>query len=56
MTKRKDGEEEAITILKNLGTVVDIDYYDDNSKESLPDIRCNDGRYIEVTHTHHDTI
>ena len=54
MSERKKGEQEAITILKNLGIEVDNDYYDDNSHKSMPDIKCKDGRYIEVTHTHHN--
>lgn len=54
MPKRKKGELEAITILENLGIEIDKDYYDDNSQNSMPDIRCKDGRYIEVTHTFHN--
>lgn len=54
MSKRKRGEQEAIIILGNLGIEIDKDYYDDNSHNSMPDIRCKDGRYIEVTHTFHN--
>ena len=54
MLGRKKGELEAITILRNIGIEVDVTYYDDNSHKSMPDIRCKDGRYIEVTHTFHN--
>lgn len=54
MSGRKQGEIEAITILENIGKQVDRDYFDDNSHKSMPDVRCKDDRYIEVTHTHHD--
>ena len=50
----KIGEEEAIAILEKLGIEIDKSYYDDNSRKSMPDIKCKDGRYIEVTHTHHN--
>lgn len=54
MPKRKKGEREAITILEHLGIEIDKNYYDDNSQQSMPDIRCKDGQYIEVTHTFHN--
>ena len=54
MLKRKKGEQEAITILENLGIEIDTSYHDDNSQQSMPDIRCKGGRYIEVTHTFHN--
>ncbi len=54
MPERKTGEQEAITILENFGIEIDKSYYDDNSRKSMPDIRCKDGRYIEVTHTNHN--
>ena len=54
MPKRKNGEQEAIIILENLGIEIDKTYYDDNSQQSMPDIKCKDGRYIEVTHTYHN--
>ena len=54
MSKHKRGELEAILILENLGIEIDKDYYDDNSKKSMPDIKCKDGHYIEVTHTLHN--
>lgn len=54
MQWRKKGESEAIIILENIGIEIDRDYYDDNSHKSMPDIRCKDGRYIEVTHTLHN--
>lgn len=54
MLKRKKGEQKAITILENLGIEIDRNYHDDNSQQSMPDIRCINGRYIEVTHTLHN--
>ena len=54
MPGRKQGEIEAITILESIGIQVDRDYLDDNGQNSMPDIRCKDGRYIEVTHTLHN--
>ena len=54
MSGRKQGELEAITILERFGIQVDRDYLDDNSHKSMPDVRCKDGRYIEVTHTLHN--
>ncbi len=54
MTGRKQGEQEAIAILENIGIQVDRDYSDDNSHQRMPDIRCKDGRFIEVTHTRHN--
>ena len=54
MPGRKKGELEAITILESIGIQVDRDYLDDNSHKSMPDIRCKDGRFIEVTHTFHN--
>jgi len=54
MPGRKQGELEAITILESIGIQVDRDYFDDNSHKSMPDIRCKDGRYIEITHTYHN--
>ena len=54
MLKRKQGENEAINILVNLGIEIDREYYDDNSRNSMPDIKCKDGHYIEVTHTLHN--
>lgn len=52
--KKKKGEQQAVEILKTLGIVVDENYCDDNSCESMPDLKCLDGRYIEVTHTKHN--
>ena len=55
MQKRKTGEQEAITILENLGIEIDKDYYDDNSQKNMPDIKYkDDDRYIEITHTLHN--
>ncbi len=54
MPGRKKGELEAITILESIGIQVDRDYLDDNSHKSMPDVKCTDGRYIEVTHTLHN--
>lgn len=54
MPGRKKSELEAITILESIGIQVDRNYYDDNSHKSMPNIRCKDGRYIEITHTFHN--
>ncbi len=54
MAKRKDSEECALRILSSLGIEMDLDYYDDNSKKSMPDLKYLDGRYVEVTHTKHN--
>jgi len=54
MVKRKTGEKEAIIILKTIGIQLNEDYYDDNSRSSMPDLRYADGRGIEVTHTRHN--
>ena len=54
MSNRKKGEQEAITILEKLDIEIDNNYYDDNSHKSMPDIRCKDGQYIEITHTFHN--
>ncbi len=51
---RKRGETEAIIILKAIGIDVDETYHDDNSVDSMPDIKCKDGHFIEVTHTKHN--
>jgi len=42
MAKRKQGENEAITILENLGVEFDKEYCDDNSHDSMPDVRYKD--------------
>jgi len=54
MKKRKQGEKEALEILKNLEIEMNEDYYDDNSSPSMPDLKYADGRGIEVTHTRHN--
>ncbi len=54
MKMRKKGEDEAIIILKSIGVEVDKDYYDDNSVESMPDLKTKEGQKIEVTHTYHN--
>lgn len=51
----KQGEGEAKLILESFGIEFDDSYCDDNSSESMPDLRYKDGRYLEVTHTHHNT-
>lgn len=48
----KQGENEAIEILKKIG-ISDITMNDDNSNQSMPDLKCGNGRFIEVTHTKH---
>lgn len=50
----KKGEEQAKIILESLGIEFDDSYCDDNSSESMPDLRYKDGRYLEVTHTQHN--
>ena len=50
----KKGEQEAKTILHNKGAVFDENYCDDNSQNSMPDLRLANGRFIEVTHTQHN--
>lgn len=50
----KQGEKEAQTILDRLGISFDLSYCDDNSAQSMPDLKTADGRYIEVTHTKHN--
>lgn len=52
--KKKQGEQEAKQILEVKGFVFDSSYCDDNSKESMPDLRFANGRYLEVTHTLHN--
>lgn len=54
--RRKNGEQEAIDILKTIGIIIDDTYRDDNSKPGMPDLRYADdsARYVEVTHTKHD--
>ena len=47
---RKQGENEAIQILQKKGYEFDLDYKDQNSGESMPDLKYKDGRYLEVTH------
>jgi len=54
MIERKQGENEALEILKNIGIEMDEDYTDDNSKPKMPDLRYKNGRFIEVTHTKHN--
>lgn len=53
---RKNGEEEAITILKAIGKIIDEKYKDDNSRPNMPDLKYAEepDHYIEVTHTNHD--
>lgn len=50
----KKGEREAQIILEQLGVLFDLSYCDDNSAQSMPDLKTADGRYIEVTHTKHN--
>ena len=51
---RKRGEVEAMMILQAKGIVFEQDYIDTGSENSKPDLKCSDGRYIEVTHTLHN--
>lgn len=50
----KKGEQEAKQILQLKGFEFDDTYCDDNSKQSMPDLRFKNGRYLEVTHTLHN--
>lgn len=50
----KKGEAEAMQILKLKGIAFDESYCDDNSKNSMPDLRYAEGRFLEVTHTYHN--
>lgn len=52
--KQKQGEQEAMEILKAKGYIFDELHVDDGRKKSLPDLRFADGRYLEVTHTYHN--
>lgn len=54
--KFKQGELEARAILENKGYVFDTNYWDNNSKDSMPDLKYKGGNYIEVTHTRHNHI
>ncbi len=56
MSKRKKGENEAVIILESIGIKIDKNYLDDNSRASMPDLKCENGRYIEVTHTKHNNF
>ena len=53
---RKNGEQEALSILRAQGFVFDESYGDDGTKHSNPDLRYSDGRYLEVTHTYHNNV
>lgn len=53
--KRKQGENEALQILKTKGIEFNEQHYDKGQAgHSLPDLQYADGRYLEVTHTLHD--
>ena len=54
MNNKKRGEIEAKIILNKLGYDFDDSYKDDNSSESMPDLKLKNGRFIEVTHTKHN--
>lgn len=56
MSKRKKGENEAVIILESIGIKIEKNYLDDNSRASMPDLKCENGRYIEVTHTKHNNF
>lgn len=56
MSKRKKGEKEAVIILESIGIKIDKEYLDDNSQASMPDLKNENGRYIEVTHTKHNNF
>lgn len=51
----KQGEQEAKIILERKGILFDDDYGDDNSRNSMPDLKyLGENRYLEVTHTVHN--
>lgn len=50
----KKGELQAKHILQAKGFEFDGAYCDDNSEESMPDLKYKDGRFFEVTHTLHN--
>lgn len=53
--KRKQGENEALRILKSKGITFNELYFDDGQAgRSLPDLQYTDGRYLEITHTLHN--
>ncbi|MDE5884983.1 MAG: hypothetical protein K2H29_07930 [Oscillospiraceae bacterium] len=52
--KQKQGEIEAKQILQLKGMQFDESYCDDNSSPSMPDLKYQDGRFLEVTHTLHN--
>ncbi len=54
MCERKYSEDCALKILSSLGIQMNLNYYDNNSKESMPDLQYICGRYVEVTHTLHN--
>lgn len=51
----KPGEREAKEILEKKGIVFNEEYYDDNSKKSMPDFMYRDGGFLEITHTKHNS-
>ena len=54
-SNRKQGEDEALQILKTKGIEFNEDHFDKGQAgHSLPDLQYADGRYLEVTHTLHD--
>ena len=52
--KQKQGEIEAKQILQLKGIQFDESYCDDNSSPSMPDLKYQNGRFLEVTHTWHN--
>ncbi len=56
MIKRKDGENEAIEILQNLGESFNLEHSDSGEDESKPDLQYSNGRFLEVTHTRHNNL
>lgn len=50
----KQGEREAKEILEKKGIAFNGEYYDDNSKKSMPDLMYKDGGFLEITHTKHN--
>lgn len=52
--KYKQGEKEAKIILENFGFNFDDSYYDDNSQNSMADLKTLDNKFVEITHTKHN--
>ncbi len=54
MITLKKGETEAIQIIELKGIVFDKSYSDNNSKNSMPNLKYKNGIFLEVTHMHYN--